>query len=254
MESVRLNLLLEILAQGIGQQIYEKDYYNQNQRRAISNGQLRVEVGATRGNDIQMVGQSHALVEDTAGELRQEIGGAGEENGRRLARHAPQGQDKPGNDVGHTHGQNDMPDGLELCRPQGPAALAHTVRNGLQRLFRSTDDQRQAEQPQSERAGQDAVAKTQVIDKQGHAEQTENDGGDAAQVVGHHADEAHNPPLRCIFIHVDTAHHAHGEGEKRTAHHQIERADNGRPDAARGHAVRRGCKNEVPTDNSHTFI
>ena len=239
-----------MLAQGICQQIYEKNDNNQYQSRAVGDGKLCIQVCAAGGYDVQVIGQGHALVEDAAGKLGQEVGGAGEEDGRRLARHTAQGQNQTCDDIGHTHGQDDVPDGLELRGTQRTAALAHAVGDGLQRLLGRADDKGQGQQAQRERTGQDTVTETQVVDKQGHAKQAEHDGRNAAQVVGHHPDEADNPALRGILVHIDTAHHAHRESEQGAAYHQPERADDGGPDAAGGHAVLGGRGQEVPVDDT----
>ena len=87
--SVRLDFLLKMLAQGICQQIYEKNDNNQYQGRAVGDGKLCIQVCAAGGYDVQVIRQGHALVEDAAGKLGQEVSGAGEEDRRRLARRVP---------------------------------------------------------------------------------------------------------------------------------------------------------------------
>ena len=90
-----------------------------------------------------MIRKRHALVEDTCRQLWQEVGGTGEKDGCRLARNTPQRQNQSGNDIGHPHRQNDMPNGLKLGSSQRAASLAHAVGDGFQRFFRGADNQRQ---------------------------------------------------------------------------------------------------------------
>ena len=102
---------------------------------------------------------------------------------------------------------------------------------------------------------QDAVTKIEPVDKQGHTEQAKHNGRDAAQVIGHHPDEAnHPPPFGSILIHINAAHHSYRESEQRTTHHEIKRTYNGRPDTACRHTVGRSRRQEVPTNDPYTFI
>ena len=83
---------------------------------------------------------------------------------------------------------------------------------------------------------------------------SEHDGRYAAQVVRHHTDETHNPTLRRIFVHIDAAHHPHRESKQRAACHQAKSTDDGRQDTAGCHAVCRGARQELPVDDSYTFV
>ena len=200
-----------------------------------------------------MVGKRHALVEKALGELGQEVGRAGEEDGRRLARYAAEGENEACYDARHGHGEDYVPDGLRFRCPQGQGALAVGVGDVLQGLLRGADDDGQGQQSQRERAGEDAVAEAQIIDEEGHSEQTEDDGGDARQVVRHHAYEAHEFALAGVFVHVDAAHDAYGEGEAGAARHEAEGAHDGGQDAAGGHAVRGRKGEEVPAEHAETL-
>ena len=147
-----------------------------------------------------------------------------------------------------------MPDGLELGGSQRAASFAHAVGDGFQCFFRGADNQRQTQQAQCQRTCQDAVSKIHIVDEQCHAEQTEHDGRDAAQIIRHHPYEAYYPAFRHILIHINAAHHSHRKSKQGTTRHQTERTYNGRKDSAGSHTVGRSCSEELPIDDSYTFI
>ena len=77
-----------MLADGVGYEIHEQHYDNEHEGRAVGDGHLCVDVRAACRDDVEVIGQRHALVENAIGQLRQEIRRAGEEDGRRLAGNA----------------------------------------------------------------------------------------------------------------------------------------------------------------------
>ena len=187
-------------------------------------------------------------------QLRQEVSGTRKQDGRRFTRYTSQSQNQSGNDVGHPHRQNHMPDGLQLGRAQSQTPFTEAVGNRLQGFFGGAYHQRYTKQSQRQRTGQDAVAEPHVFHKQCHTKQTEHNGRNTAQVIGHHPDKADQLAFRRILVHINATHHSHRKSEQRTARHQIKSTYNGRPYTATRHAVtgRRGQK--LPADYSYTFI
>ena len=172
--------VLEILAQQAGEQVYHQHDDDQHERGAVGYGLLGLDVGAAGRNHVEVVGQRHALVEYRRGQLRKEVGGTGEEDGRGLSGDPAQREYQPGDHPGHGHGQHYLPDGLELGGSQGEAAFAYSPGNILECLLGGAYDQREGEQPERQRAGEYAVAEAQVLDEEGHAEESEDDGGHSA--------------------------------------------------------------------------
>ena len=109
--------------------------------------ELRFHIRTAGRDDIEVIRKRHALVEDTGRQLRQEVGGTGEKDGCRLARNAPQRQNQSGDDIGHSHRQDDMPDGLELGGSQRAASFAHAVGDGFQCFFRGADTKGRLSKP-----------------------------------------------------------------------------------------------------------
>ena len=250
---MRFEFVLEVVAQGVGQQVHQQNDDDEHKGRTVGNGYLFFHVSAAGGQHVQVIGQGHTLVEHALRQLGQEVGGAGEEDGGRFARHAPQRQNEARNDVGHGHGQNHAAYGLQLGGTQRQTAFAETVGNGFECLFRGADYQGEGQQAECERSGQNAVAKTEKVDEERHAEQSEHDGGNAGQVVGHHADKAYQAAAAGIFVHVDAAHDAQRKGKYCAACHQVKRAYDGRPDAAAFHAVSGWGGDEVPVEHAGSF-
>ena len=186
--------------------------------------------------------------------MREEIRRTSEQDRSRFSRHTSQGQNQSGDDIRHSHRQNHVPDGLKLGSSQCTASLAHAVRYCLQCLFRSTDHQRYAKQPQRQRTRQNTIAEIHIVNKQRHTEETENNRRNTAQVIGHHPDKAYQFALRRILVHVNTTHHTHRKGKQRTAHHQVECTHDSRPDASSRHPVSRSGGQKIPADHADTLI
>ena len=201
-----------------------------------------------------MIRQCHALIEDTCGQLRKKISGTSKQDGCGLTGNTSQSKNKPCYHIRHGHWQNHIPDGLQFGSSQSPASFTQSIGNSFQRFFGSTDHQRHAEQSQCKRAGKDTIAKPHIVNEQGHTEKTKDNGGYPTQIIRHHADKTDDPALRSVFIHIDTTHYSHRKGKQGTAYHQIECADDGRPNTTCRHAVLRCGSQKLPADNSYTFI
>ena len=61
-------------------------------------------------------------------------------------------------------------------------------------------------------------------------------------------------PLGAYSFIIDAAHHPHRESKQRAACHQAKSTDDGRQDTAGCHAVCRGARQELPVDDSYTFV
>ena len=242
-----------MFADAIGQKVHGEDYYDQDKRRAVGDGYLCIDVRTAGSDDIQVVGQCHALVKHAGGQLGQEVGRTCEEDGSSLARDTAERKNQSGDDAWHRHWEQHFPDGLCFGCPEGQASLTITVGDDFESLFGRADDYRHGEQSEGERAGYDAVAEAKVIDEKCHAEETENYRRYAGKVVCHGSDKLDERAFGGIFIHIYAAHHAEGKRDDGTAYHQIECADYCRPNAALCHAVgRRECQ-EVPIDHTDAF-
>ena len=200
-----------------------------------------------------MIRQGHDLIENTVGQFRQEIGGGREQNGRRLARHAADREDQPGDDVRESHRQQYAPDGLQFGRAERVAAVAQRVVDRAHRLFGRPDHDRQHEQGEGQRAGDDRVAESERTDEQRHAEQAEHDRRYAAQVARHDADHSDEPVVAGVFADMDARHHAERKRDGDAARHQAERADDSRQDASLGHPVFGHRGEKFPTDDAGSF-
>ena len=251
---VRFDFFAEVASQQRGQQVHGQHDDDQHQGRAVGDRAGGFEVGAARGDHVEVVGQCHHLVVDARGQFGQEVGGGREEDRRRFARHAADGEDQSRRDVREGRREHHFPDGLEFGGTQRQTARAVGVGHGLQGLFRRADDQRQGQQTQRERTGDDRIPESECIDEEGHAEQTEDDRRDAAQVVGHDADEADDLAVAGIFGRVDGRHDAQRKGDDHAAHNQAAGADDGGEDAAARHAVGRSRREEFPVDDPDAVV
>ena len=117
-----------------------------------------------------MIGQGHGLIQRRAGQARQEEGGHGEENGRRLAGGAQQSQDDAGDDAGQRLRQHDVADALPASAAQAGADGAELHGHGAQGLLGSADDDGQGHDGQGERAGQNGCAEAQEKHEQAQSE------------------------------------------------------------------------------------
>ena len=75
------------------------------------------------GDDVEVVGQGHDLVEDRVGQAGEVEGRDREEDRRGLAGDPAEAQDRPGQDAGDGIGQDGVPDGLPAGRAQREADL-----------------------------------------------------------------------------------------------------------------------------------
>src|SRR5690606_6425722 len=101
------------------------------------------------------------------GDERDEGEGADEDERRGLADGAGEREDRPGQDPGHRQGEDLVADGLPAGGTEGEGALSDRARHGADRLLRGDDDDRQDEERQGERAGDDAPAEGEGADEEG---------------------------------------------------------------------------------------
>ena len=197
------------------------------------------------------------MVQNAVWQLRQEVSGTRKQDGRRFTRYTSQSQNQSGNDVGHPHKAESHARWFAAwSRPKARLPSRKLSGNRLQGFFGGAYHQRYTKAiPTSKEPARDAVAEPHVFHKQCHTKQTEHNGRNTAQVIGHHPDKSGPAlPFRRILVHINATHHSHRKSEQRTARHQIKSTYNGRPYTATRHAVtgRRGQK--LPADYSYTFI
>ena len=133
-----------------------------------------------------------------------------------------------------------------------PPRLALTVLNSIGTARNASsaarDHHRQRHDRQGERAGQDRCPEAEEDHEHPQPEQPVHDRRNARQVHQRQADRAGQFGVPRIFGKIDRPADAerdrdHGGGER-----QDERAHDGRPDAARLHAVARHPEDEIPAD------
>src|SRR5690606_37012526 len=90
-------------------------------------------------------------------------------------------------------------------------------------------------------------APTHELDEEAEAEEAEDDGGDARQVVDGAADQPRVPGVgRGVLVQEDRGDHAHWDDGRRHQEHEEDRAEDGGEDATGGHPVARGVREELP--------
>lgn len=245
-----MTFFAEVAPEERGEQVHGQHDDDKHQRRAVGHGAGGFEVGAARGYHVKVVGERHHLVVDARRQLGQEVGRRREEYRRRFARHTSDGEDEARRDVGEGRRQHHAPYRLKFGGSEGEAARAVRIGDGLECLLRGADDQRKREQAEGERTGDNRVSEAEGIDEECHAEETEDDGGDAAEVVGHDADEADDFSVAGVFGGVDGRHYPERECHHHAARDETEGAHYRGEDAAARHAVGRCRGEELPVDDA----
>ena len=179
-------------------------------------GLVCFDMGPRRGQDVDVIGKGHHLVEDRFRQDRGEKGRRREHDGRRLAGGAADPQDRPGQDAGQGRGEDDPGDGAPFGDAQGQGGLAEGLGHRLEGLLRGPDDRGQDQDAERQRAGEDAGTELQKDDEEAEAEETEDDGGDAGQAVHADADDPDEEPLPGVLRQIDRRDHPQGQGDRRS--------------------------------------
>src|SRR5512136_1630491 len=100
----------EITANDGGYHVQRKDQRQQHQGGSVLN--LQRHAGHLRADDVQVIRQSHGLIEGRVRQARQEEGGDGKKYGGSFAAGSQQSQDDAGDNAGQRLRQHDVTDAL----------------------------------------------------------------------------------------------------------------------------------------------
>jgi len=159
--------------------------------------------------------------------VRQEEGGAGEQDRRGLAHSPLKAEDDAGDDARQRARQDHLADGLPLRPAQRDADHAELIGHAAHGFFGGADNDRQGHDRERERGGDDADAEVEEEHEQPQPEQPINDRRHTGQTDDGDADQARPPVVAGVFRQVDAGGDAERDRDQAGADHQIDRADDG---------------------------
>ncbi len=210
-----------------------------------------------------MVAQFHELLVQFFGQVGQVIGRSGKEDRRHFARAAAHGQNRSGEDPARGLGQKNVADHLPAGGAQGVGHLPVGPGDDPQGFLGGDDDGGERQKRQREGGPEDrglaeikflvekeiVEAPADELDEKPQAEEAENDGRHAGQVLNGHAHQGHPAGMGGgVFLQVNGGGDPQGHHRDRHEDDQEGRAEDRRKNAAFGHAGRGGRGQKGPGD------
>ena len=184
------------------------------------------------------------------------------------------GEDDAGQDARSGGRQQDVADRLPLRGPRGEGGFAHAARDGRQGFLGGDDDHREGHQGEGQGAPEQPagaehrrvvvvlqlVGEEQLVDRtaehvdeEAEAEDAEDDGGHAGEVVDADAHDAQDGALLGVLAEIDGGDDAEGRHQQAHEDRHHERTEDGRHQAAFGVGFTRLVEDEFAEPGHEEF-